>query len=396
MKKCSSVIILLLVVVLAFGGVVYAESTEAPPPADEFPDLDFAVIVKDLQDSAVETNTTLHLRIEAVSPGVGSLSYQWYYSYSRREDRLISIPGETTDHLSVDLTFVGDIYYCCAVWNSYEGRTCGPVYSTIAKYKVVEHLSDLDVISVEIQCRPDKRVYLKGEELDPTGLRVYVFNSLGFTEYVDGKGVTLSGYDKDRVGKQTITVSCEGKSDSFEVTVNDTANTANDAADNGEKTEDNKSTAERPTGTGKLDNSNNTGNKTNDKDVKTDTAANNENKDKDKAPGSEDPAKAPENDGTNSSEVTETEDVPQEETVPENSDPPEKETVPENIETPEDVAVPEDGGSHEEEQTDSDEVKPAGDTARIAIIASTIVIAVIALVYVKRGKTNRGGHHYKR
>ena len=244
MKRKLLAVLLALCLLLACSVSVYAESSGSVPSAGDYPDLGFPIITKDLQDTAAEADTTLHLSIEAVSPDAGTLSYQWYFSYSPRESALNMMPGETSNSLTVDLNFVGIIYYCCGVWNNLDSYSCGPTYSKIARVYVVEHLEDLDTTKVEIQCRPENTIYNKGDELNLKGLCVWVYNGLGFKEYRDGEGVSVTGYDKDRVGKQTLTVSFDGKSDTFEVTVNDTA------PQSGGDSQSGNSPAEDPAGNG--------------------------------------------------------------------------------------------------------------------------------------------------
>ena len=66
-----------------------------------------------------------------------------------------------------------------------------------------------------------KTKYQQGEQLDLTGLVVTAVYSDGTTKeipYGEG-GYTVSGYDANKVGKQTITITYGGKTAEFEVTV---------------------------------------------------------------------------------------------------------------------------------------------------------------------------------
>ena len=65
---------------------------------------------------------------------------------------------------------------------------------------------------------PQKTNYTAGEELDLTGMKVVAKYTDG-TEKEITKGYEVSGYNKDKIGSQTITVTYEDKSGTFEVTV---------------------------------------------------------------------------------------------------------------------------------------------------------------------------------
>lgn len=74
------------------------------------------------------------------------------------------------------------------------------------------------VTSIAIASKPNKTTYLEGQELDTTGLKLKVSYNNGIEEVVTGNW-TITGYDRNRVGKQTITVNYQGHSATFEVTV---------------------------------------------------------------------------------------------------------------------------------------------------------------------------------
>ena len=65
---------------------------------------------------------------------------------------------------------------------------------------------------------PEKTEYIQGEELDLTGLTVTAVYSDG-TEKEITEGYTVTGYDANAAGEQTITVTYEGKTADFKVTV---------------------------------------------------------------------------------------------------------------------------------------------------------------------------------
>lgn len=66
---------------------------------------------------------------------------------------------------------------------------------------------------------PTKTSYVEGEELDLTGMTVKAVYEDNSTIDISN-GYEVSGYDKTKTGKQTVTVSYNGKTKTFEVTVN--------------------------------------------------------------------------------------------------------------------------------------------------------------------------------
>ena len=66
---------------------------------------------------------------------------------------------------------------------------------------------------------PAKTEYQEGEELDLNGMVVKAVYSDNREVEVDLKDVKVEGYDKNQVGTQTITVTYEGKTATFTVTV---------------------------------------------------------------------------------------------------------------------------------------------------------------------------------
>lgn len=74
--------------------------------------------------------------------------------------------------------------------------------------------------SIRITQAPEKLVYRYGEDIDLTGIRVVYTDDKGVTKTVTNSSLlTVSGYDSDEIGKQTVTVSYGQHTDSFEVEV---------------------------------------------------------------------------------------------------------------------------------------------------------------------------------
>jgi hypothetical protein len=82
---------------------------------------------------------------------------------------------------------------------------------------------------VEIKAETTKPTYVQGEELDLSTITVTGTYSDGSQKPVTISGDNISGYDKDRLGDQILTVTVEGKSAEITVTVK-TATEALDAA----------------------------------------------------------------------------------------------------------------------------------------------------------------------
>ncbi len=75
-----------------------------------------------------------------------------------------------------------------------------------------------DIKSVSIAQKPSKLEYLVGEDLNTAGLQLEVEYDWGDPKNIS-TGFTTSGYDKSKAGEQTITVTYEGKTATFDVTV---------------------------------------------------------------------------------------------------------------------------------------------------------------------------------
>ena len=91
--------------------------------------------------------------------------------------------------------------------------TCGGKETTLTVTVTAKQ-----VTSIAIASKPNKTTYLEGQELNTTGLKLKVSYNNGIEEVVTGNW-KISGYDKNRVGKQTITVTYQGKTATFEITV---------------------------------------------------------------------------------------------------------------------------------------------------------------------------------
>jgi uncharacterized repeat protein (TIGR02543 family) len=76
-----------------------------------------------------------------------------------------------------------------------------------------------DPLLVDIEAKTSKTAYIRGEDLDLSTITVTGVYSDGSKQSVPITGDAITGYDKDRLGEQTLTVTVEGKRSGFKVTV---------------------------------------------------------------------------------------------------------------------------------------------------------------------------------
>ena len=88
------------------------------------------------------------------------------------------------------------------------------------KVSIAANYPPIESISVK---KPTKTTYVKGEEFDLAGLEVAAKCADGKTRALAESEYEISGYDKTKTGEQTITVTAEGKTATFTVTVTDKA-----------------------------------------------------------------------------------------------------------------------------------------------------------------------------
>lgn len=89
------------------------------------------------------------------------------------------------------------------------------------KYEIIEY----PISSISVSKLPNKTAYMeRSEALDVTGGRVTLYYTNGTSKTIDMTNDMVSGFDNTRVGSQTLTVSYEGKTAFFSVTI--TARTA--------------------------------------------------------------------------------------------------------------------------------------------------------------------------
>ena len=86
-----------------------------------------------------------------------------------------------------------------------------------AEFKVNVHN---EVTGIEITKAPTKTLYVKGEELNLDGIEVTATYEDGTTGVIELPADKFTGYDKNTLGEQTVTVTyTEGKTAEFKVNV---------------------------------------------------------------------------------------------------------------------------------------------------------------------------------
>ena len=75
------------------------------------------------------------------------------------------------------------------------------------------------VTSISVTTQPTKTSYTVGESLDVTGAKITVTYSDSTTAVVDVTAAMCSGFDSSTAGTKTVTVTYQGKTDTFTVTV---------------------------------------------------------------------------------------------------------------------------------------------------------------------------------
>lgn len=80
------------------------------------------------------------------------------------------------------------------------------------------------VTDIELKSAPAKTKYYIGEELDLSGAVITVYMENGNSEDKDVTSDMISGYDKNQLGEQTVTVTYKEKTTTFKVTVSEKPN----------------------------------------------------------------------------------------------------------------------------------------------------------------------------
>ncbi len=151
-----------------------------------------------------------------VTPSGATVSYKWQRSAS--EDKISEysdIPGATAETyvlteddldrwIKVEVTGTG----------SYTGTKTSNAVGIVGA-----EASPATVSAISVTTPPTKTEYLVGAELDLTGLVVTATYTDETTKTVEVSNLTVSGFDNKTVGEQQITVTYEGKTATFKVSI---------------------------------------------------------------------------------------------------------------------------------------------------------------------------------
>ena len=99
-----------------------------------------------------------------------------------------------------------------------------------------------DITDIVISNVPDKLIYEKGKSLDLTGGKVKIIYENGENEELEMKAsdISVTGYDANKLGEQTITVKYGDKTATFKVTVKaESSNNDDDSSNNNSSNSDN-------------------------------------------------------------------------------------------------------------------------------------------------------------
>ncbi len=151
--------------------------------------------------------------VSAWSADGSPLSYQWYYSQFGQSENGSVIGGATDTSLGIGTAYVGTSYYYCVVTNTNNGMSVQSTSPVIAVTVQGNGVSGISVMSY-----PTKLLYRVGEMLDTHGMQLAVSYANGTTEYLT-EGFICTPTQLDYAGSQTITVSYQGQSCSFDVAV---------------------------------------------------------------------------------------------------------------------------------------------------------------------------------
>ncbi len=93
---------------------------------------------------------------------------------------------------------------------TYNGKTTTYDIEIIAK----------SMVSIEVTTKPSKLTYLKNDMLDLTGGKVTLYYNNDTSDVIDLTAAMVSGFDDTKVGSQTLTVTYQGMTDSYNIKMN--------------------------------------------------------------------------------------------------------------------------------------------------------------------------------
>ena len=145
---------------------------------------------------------------------------------TKKPSKIQYLEGESLDTAGMTVTaYYNDGSSATVTGYSVTGYTSTPGTKTVtvtyqgktASFTV--NVSAKSITSITMKSNPGKTEYLTGESLNLTGAKITVKYNNGTSEEITVDSSMVSGYDPNKVGSQTVTVTYGGKTTTFKVTV---------------------------------------------------------------------------------------------------------------------------------------------------------------------------------
>ena len=180
--------------------------------------------VQDPEDLVAPGSYMVELTVGEPQPAVASIAV------TKQPDKTGYQQGEELDLTGAELTaFYSDgtmetVAITPDMVSGYDSIKIGPQALTVTyKGKTTTFVITVEELvmpeSIVITKSPDKTAYRLGEELDLTGAELTAFYDDGSTETVAITPDMVSGYDRNKIGIQALTVTYKGKTTTFAATV---------------------------------------------------------------------------------------------------------------------------------------------------------------------------------
>lgn len=164
-----------------------------------------SITAKTLESISMETNPTQVEYITGKQKDLNVEGGKVKLTYDNGKSESVDL---TNEMCSVDnLTVVGTH----RVTVTYEGKT------TSFDIKVL----DKSLTEIKVTTKPAKTIYIEGQAFDVTGGKLDLIYDNNTTDIVDLTTDMCSGYDMNKVGQQDVKVSYNGKTTTFQITVNE-------------------------------------------------------------------------------------------------------------------------------------------------------------------------------
>ena len=155
------------------------------------------------------------------------LEYQWYETTTGELFDIKALDGENEAILVEDVPEGQTRYFVCGVFQTNSMGNVNYSYtsvSAVTRMSSTPETKDPETVeSIEITSAPSKTAYDVGETVNLSGLQVRVYTNLGFYDTKDSSIFKVSPSTLNNPGTQKVTITYEGCSDSFNVTVKKTS-----------------------------------------------------------------------------------------------------------------------------------------------------------------------------